>query len=152
MNASPLPAPRALSSPGRGRLGYLFRIARVYFNPSSGPLSFWYEEPCVNERAFEDHPSYFMRFQGKAGYRGPFDDNGVPLLNYLGDIGRQYNPIAIAQYGLARFNTWEASKDACDPRSWQASADWLVSQMRPNAHGRRSDAQRALRRGGPRGV
>ena len=47
-----------------------------------------------------------MRFQGKAAYAGPFDSAGVPLLDYRGDIGRQHNPIAIAQYGLARFNRW----------------------------------------------
>ena len=30
--------------------------------------------------------------------------NGIPLLNYHGIIGKQYNPIAIAQYGLGNLN------------------------------------------------
>ena len=49
-----------------------------------------------------------MTFAGKARYKGPFDATGIPLLDYQGDIGRQHNPIAIAQYGLARFNRWSA--------------------------------------------
>ena len=65
-----------------------------------------------------DGRQYFMRFQGKADYRGPLTSNGVPLLDYRGNIGRQHNPIAIAQYGLARFNRWCESRkvddhDAC---------------------------------------
>ena len=60
----------------------------------------------------------------------------MPLLDYRGDIGRQYNPIAIAQYGLARFNRWaDAGRSAVDQESWQAAADWLVTGMRPNASG-----------------
>jgi glycosyltransferase involved in cell wall biosynthesis len=53
-----------------------------------------------------------MRFQAKAAYAGPFDGAGVPLLDYRGDIGSQHNPIAIAQYGLARFNRWCNTPDA----------------------------------------
>src|SRR6202011_3670662 len=83
------------------RLRYLARIARVYARPSKGPLSFWHERPEINEAAFGDGREYFMRFQGKAAYAGPFDGAGVPLLDYRGDIGVQHNPIAIAQYGLA---------------------------------------------------
>ena len=45
-----------------------------------------------------------MRFAGKARYAGPFDRGRHSAARLSGDIGRQYNPIAIAQYGLARFN------------------------------------------------
>ena len=120
----------------RSRLAYLARIIRVYANRSSGPLSFWYEQPQINESAFADRLGYFMRFQGKAAYRGPFDRDGVPLLDYRGDIGRQHNPIAIAQYGLARFNRWVDDRQSSDDeRAWRAVANWLVSAMRPNAAG-----------------
>lgn len=116
------------------RLAYLARIARVYVNKSSGPLSFWYEQPTLNEHAFDGGTSYFMAFQGKAAYKGPFDERGVPLLDYRGDIGHQYNPIAIAQYGLARFNRWvESGHCAADEEAWRAVADWLSTELRPNA-------------------
>ncbi len=107
----------------------------MYAHRSSGPLSFWYEQPLVNERAFEDGRQYFMRFQGKAVYRGPFDIEGVPLLDYQGDIGRQYNPIAIAQYGLARFNRWHETHAPQDEKAWMAAANWLVRTLRANDAG-----------------
>ncbi len=125
------PAPSARPS----RIAYLARIARVYARRSSGPLSFWYEPPRLNEQAFVDRRRYFMCFQGKAVYRGPFDENGVPLLDYHGDIGRQYNPIAIAQYGLARFNTWCDTRSEDDLRAWLAATTWLERQLTPNRAG-----------------
>ena len=76
-----------------------------------------------------------MRFQGKAAYAGPFDGAGVPLLDYRGDIGRQHNPIAIAQYGLARFNRWCNTADDADRAAWLAVAQWLTRELTPNAHG-----------------
>jgi hypothetical protein len=118
-----------------GRVSYLARVLRVYAHRSSGPLSFWYERPELNERAFGGGREYFMRFQGKALYRGPFDAAGIPLLDYQGDIGRQYNPIAVAQYGLAKYNAWSATGNAGDRAAWVAVADWLAREMRPNRHG-----------------
>lgn len=114
---------------------YLTRVLRVYAHRSSGPLSFWYERPELNERAFDGGGEYFMRFAGKARYKGPFDAEGIPLLDYQGDIGRQYNPIAIAQYGLARFNAWSSLGDPADRAAWIAVADWLSREMRPNPSG-----------------
>jgi heparosan-N-sulfate-glucuronate 5-epimerase len=117
------------------RMRYLARIVHVYARPSTGPLSFWHERPEINEAAFGDGPEYFMRFQGKAAYAGPFDAAGVPLLDYRGDIGRQHNPIAIAQYGLARFNCWCNTADDADRAAWLTVAHWLTRELKPNAHG-----------------
>ena len=117
------------------RLTYLARIARVYAQPSSGPLSFWYEQPEVNEAAFSGGREYYMLFQGKARYAGPFDGNGVPVLDYQGDIGPQHNPIAIAQYGLARFNQWRRTGAPGDRAAWVAVAGWLATRLKPNRHG-----------------
>ena len=98
-------------------------------------MSFWHERPEINEAAFGDGREYFMRFQGKAAYAGPFDGAGVPLLDYRGDIGRQHNPIAIAQYGLARFNRWCNTSDETDRVAWTAVAQWLTRELKPNTHG-----------------
>jgi hypothetical protein len=126
-------APERPSRPGR--LAYLARIARVYARRGSGPLSFWYETPELNERAFDGSGEYYMRFAGKTAYKGPFDAAGIPLLDYQGDIGRRYNPIAIAQYGLARYNAWSAGGADADRRAWAAAADWLAAKLRSNRHG-----------------
>jgi heparosan-N-sulfate-glucuronate 5-epimerase len=130
-----LPSPDRSRRP-RSRAAYLARVLRVYTHRSSGPLSFWHERPELNESAFGGNGrEYFMRFAGKARYQGPFDAAGIPLLDYQGDIGRQYNPIAIAQYGLARFNAWTMSDAADDRAAWITVADWLAREMRPNRHG-----------------
>ena len=76
-----------------------------------------------------------MQFQGKAAYRGPFDTGGVPLLDYRGEIGRQHNPIAIAQYGLARFNRWGRTASICDHSAWLRAATWLERELVPNSFG-----------------
>ena len=123
-------------SPRReGRVGYLSRVLRIYSRQRSGPLSFWYERPELNESGFGGRLGYFMRFDGKARYPGPFDASGIPLLDYRGHIGRQYNPIAVAQYGLARFNAWTLSGAAGDRDAWIACADWLAGTMRRNRQG-----------------
>lgn len=116
------------------RLAYLARVLRVYVHRRSGPLSFWYEQPEVNEQAFGG-VEYFMRFAGKARYKSPFDAAGIPLLDYQGDIGRQHNPIAIAQYGLARFNRWSTTRAEDDRAAWTGAADWLARALRKNSHG-----------------
>jgi heparosan-N-sulfate-glucuronate 5-epimerase len=126
----------AAAHPGEattGRVAHLARIARVY--RSAGPRSFWYDRPELNERAFGDGVEYYLRFQGKARYPGPFDRVGVPLLDYGGEIGRQYNPIAIAQYGLARFNRGCITDDPVDRGAWLAATRWLERELRPNALG-----------------
>ena len=47
---------------------------------------------------------YYMSFREKADYAGHYDAGGIPMLDYRGAIGLQYNPIAIAQWGLANYN------------------------------------------------
>jgi len=117
------------------RVEYLTRVLQVYARPSSGPLSFWHEEPELNQARRRDPRQYFMRFRGKAHYAGPFDAGGIPLLDYRGRIGRQYNPIAIAHYGLARFNRWCGEGDSGDRTAWLAASRWLVTNLQSNAHG-----------------
>ena len=51
-----------------------------------------------------------MPFFEKADYVGPHDADGIPLLDYHGNIGLQYNPIAISQWGLGNFNLFLRSK------------------------------------------
>lgn len=128
------PAP-ASPARARARIAHVRRALQVYTRRGAGPLSFWYEEPEINYACRHDPRQYFMRFRGKADYRGPFDACGVPLLDYRGNIGRQYNPIAVAQYGLARFNRWCEAGSAADRTAWLAASRWLAENLQPNAHG-----------------
>lgn len=87
------------------RLNYYRRIFAAYLMPQKSQLTFWHEVPEVNENFRPGElGEYYMPFTTKADYPGDYDQNGIPLLNYHGKVGLQYNPIAIAQYGLGNYN------------------------------------------------
>jgi hypothetical protein len=76
-----------------------------------------------------------MVFGSKADYAGPFDQSSVPLLDYRGALGRQYNPIAISQYGLGNYNLYVRTQDTHRRTKFLGIADWLVSTLIPNSAG-----------------
>lgn len=76
-----------------------------------------------------------MPFTGKANYQGAYDEFGIPQLDYHGRIGLQYNPIAIAQYGLGNYNLWRSTNDPDRRRKFFLVADWLVANLEQNSHG-----------------
>ena len=76
-----------------------------------------------------------MLFSEKAGYSGPFDASGIPQLDYHGRIGVQYNPIAIAQYGLGNYNLWRQHGDPARRGKFFRTADWLCEHLEINSQG-----------------
>ena len=75
-------------------------------------LTFWHESPQENLNARPGElGEYYMTFAEKADYSGAYDSAGIPLLDYHGKIGLQYNPIAIAQYGLGNYNLFRRTGD-----------------------------------------
>ena len=109
---------------------YLQRLS--WFRTSQ--LTFWHETPEINPRATAARlGEYYMLFREKADYSGHYDDAGIPNAQYHGAIGLQYNPIAIAQWGLANYNYF------CETgKGWHKTlkaADWLASNLEQNAHG-----------------
>lgn len=119
------------------RLRYWRRIAEAYLFSRNSALTFWHETPAIHPKArYDAIGPYYQTFADKARYPGPFDDQGVPLLDYHGDIGRRYNPIAIAQYGLARYNRFLETSGSADKAAFLAQADWLCANLKPNARGR----------------
>jgi heparosan-N-sulfate-glucuronate 5-epimerase len=81
-----------------GRLSYLRRVFSAYLSGKTSQLTFWHGEPQVNEN-FEPGKlgEYYMPFFTMAVYAGYYDEQGIPMLDYRGAIGLQYNPIAMAQ-------------------------------------------------------
>jgi hypothetical protein len=76
-----------------------------------------------------------MQFREKADYAGHYDGAGIPMLDYKGAIGLQYNPIAIAQWGLANYNRFcDTGEEDRRAKAMQA-ADWLCANLEENAHG-----------------
>jgi len=76
-----------------------------------------------------------MTFYDKTLYPGPFDDKGIPMLDYKGVIGRQYNPIAIAQYGLGFYNRYVKENKEEYLNKFLGQCDWLVDNLEKNKYG-----------------
>jgi hypothetical protein len=120
----------------RNRISYYSRIIPAYFGGGTSQLSFWHERPAINPNCLYDSiGEYYMTFDDKAAYAGPFDGVGIPLLDYRGKIGRQYNPIAIAQYGLANWNRYMRLGEREYFQRAKKQADWLVENLVENRYG-----------------
>lgn len=116
-------------------LNYYRRVLQAYLNPGHSQLSFWHDHPQASRFEVGSLGDYYMPFVEKADYPGPFDDAGIPLLDYRGRLGRQYNPIAIAQYGLGNYNLYHRTH-SCDRRCrFLKAANWLVDNLEQNSHG-----------------
>lgn len=118
------------------RLNYYRRLFAAYLLPQKSQLTFWHDVPEVNEGFRpKELGEYYMPFTGKADYRGQYDSDGIPLLDYHGKLGLQYNPIAIAQYGLGNYNLFRRTGTAERRRKCLAVADWLVAHLEQNPAG-----------------
>jgi heparosan-N-sulfate-glucuronate 5-epimerase len=117
-------------------LRYYRRIFSAYLLPGKSHLTFWHETPAENPNATaEQLGEYYMLFAEKAEYAGAYDSSGIPLLDYHGHIGLQYNPIAIAQYGLGNYNLFRRTGDPVRRNKFFLVADWLCSHLERNPHG-----------------
>ena len=119
-------------------LRYYRRIFSAYLVGGKSHLTFWHETPAENPYAtVKELGEYFMLFTEKADYAGHYDSSGVPQLDYHGHIGLQYNPIAIAQYGLGNYNLYRrnADPDLERRRKFFVAADWLCSHLEQNPQG-----------------
>jgi heparosan-N-sulfate-glucuronate 5-epimerase len=115
---------------------YYRRVASAYLLGGQSHLSFWHETPEENRNACADQlDEYYMLFREKADYAGPYDAAQIPLLDYHGSIGQQYNPIAIAQYGLGNYNLFRREGTLARRDKAFRAADWLIEHLERNAQG-----------------
>ena len=122
----------------RTRYNYYRRILDAYLTHRPSQLTFWHEVPEVNEQSCVGVlGDYHMVFQSKADYSGRYDADGIPLLDYRGVLGPQYNPIAIAQYGLGNFNLYKRCGDPARFERAKKASDWLVRNLETNSWGLR---------------
>jgi hypothetical protein len=118
------------------RLNYYKRIFAAYLTNKKSHLTFWHGEPQVNQSLKVDRlGQYYMPFLNKADYPGQLDENGIPLLDYHGTIGLQYNPIAVAQYGLGNYNRYARTGDPERRQRFLGVADWLAANLEQNQAG-----------------
>ena len=117
-------------------LRYYRRIFSAYVLVGKSHLTFWHETPRENPDSKSDElGQYYMLFTEKADYQGTYDASGIPQLDYHGQIGLQYNPIAIAQYGLGNYNLWQRTGDPGHKEKFFRVADWLCSNLQQNSPG-----------------
>lgn len=117
-------------------LNYLRRIIPAYILKKNSQLTFWHGTPEINENASPyELGEYYMRFVYKANYKGPFDEKGTPMLDYKGKIRKQYNPIAIAQYGLGNYNLYKKTKNYIYNEKFIQMANWLLNNIEKNKYG-----------------
>jgi heparosan-N-sulfate-glucuronate 5-epimerase len=120
----------------RGRWKYYRRIFSAYLTRQTSQLTFWHEVPEANPSATPGLlGGYYMPFTTKAEYASHLDANGVPMLDYRGALGLQYNPIAIAQYGLGNYNLFCRTKSQQSCLKFLKVADWLVANLELNRAG-----------------
>jgi heparosan-N-sulfate-glucuronate 5-epimerase len=117
-------------------LSYYRRILSAYVLGGQSHLTFWHETPEENLNANPGElGENYMVFAEKANYKGVYDAVGIPQLDYRGKIGRQYNPIAIAQYGLGNYNLFCRTGDTDCRNNVLRIADWLVQHLEQNPQG-----------------
>jgi heparosan-N-sulfate-glucuronate 5-epimerase len=118
------------------RFHYLHRVASAYLGGGNSQLTFWHDEPAVNPNFKQSElGEYYMPFTEKADYAGVFDGGGIPMLDYRGTLGRQYNPIAIAQWGLGNFNLFLRTRDPQRKAKFILAGNWLCDHLEQNPHG-----------------
>jgi heparosan-N-sulfate-glucuronate 5-epimerase len=118
------------------RLHYYQRIFEAYLLRRSSHLNFWHDIPRENPNAsIASLGEYYMPLAEKANYAGPYDAAGIPMIDYRGRIGVQYNPIAIAQWGLGNFNLFRRGAAESHRRKVFAACDWLCANLRENQRG-----------------
>jgi len=115
-------------------LQYYRRIFSAYLLPGKSQLTFWHETPQANLGAsIHELGEYYMLFAKKADYPGHHDSAGIPMLDYHGRIGLQYNPIAIAQWGLGNYNLFCQGPSEERRNKFLAASDWLCAHLEPNS-------------------
>ncbi len=120
----------------KSKSNYLRRIFSSYVFAQNSQLTFWHEIPRVNtEACYDDLGPYYITFEQKARYPGPFDQFGIPLLNYHGSLGQQYYPIAVSQYALGNYNLFKKTHKSDFFRKFITNANWLINHLQTNEQG-----------------
>ena len=87
---------------------------------------------------FDDTPShYYVHTNGTKAIAlesgrfasPPFNPNGVPVVDYRGDIGRQINPVTVAQYGLNNWELYLQTQDMQYSDVVKIQSNWLVDHQ-----------------------
>jgi len=62
-------------------------------------------------------------------WEGSFDSDGIPLVDYGGEIGLQYNPVTISQHALANWALYLKTSKSKYRETFMKQADWLIEHL-----------------------
>jgi heparosan-N-sulfate-glucuronate 5-epimerase len=109
----------------------LWQRVERYFRQGSSSRAFWDTPLALGQNfAKQSGKGYYIDLSAKAGYTGPFDEQGIPLLNYYGNRGIQHNPAATAQYALGLLEKYWATGDENYRQRFFCQVDWLVDNLK----------------------
>jgi len=112
----------------------LLTIFVRYLHPKSS-VAFWHTPIGPVRYQYPTLSNYYIDLRAKINYKGPYDSEGIPILDYFGKIGKQYNPCAIAQWGLGAWQRWQEG-DAKAQETFFRAANWLSTQIEVDNRGR----------------
>jgi len=74
---------------------------------------------------------YYLNIESRVceGHFNIFDDNGIPLSDYGGNIGIQYNPVNVCAYALGNLNIYLKVKEKKYLNIFLRMADWLIENQ-----------------------
>lgn len=74
--------------------------------------------------------NYYIDFTDVAlNWHGSFDQEGIPLRNYGGKIGTQYQPVGIAHYALGNYELYLQTSDVKYKKTFLRQANWLCKNL-----------------------
>jgi len=112
------------------RLIYFNRIFSAYiFNRKSSNTRFWHLGFDRQSKEIGTLSNYYLDYKSKLSYLGPFDSDGVLMLDYGGNIGKQYNPDSIAQYALGSFELYSSTGSNVYLEKFLAQAEWFTRSI-----------------------
>ncbi|MBS7007118.1 D-glucuronyl C5-epimerase family protein [Anaerostipes sp.] len=120
-------------------MGRLIDTVKRYIQKDTSSLAFWwlplYEGDGNYNLSSHKVCDYYLDFSSKAEYDCLFDEDGVLLLDYKGSMGIQYNPCAVAQYGLGICSKYLKTKEDKYLKKIRIQAEWLCSTMKIDEKG-----------------
>lgn len=101
---------------------------KAYGGMIIGKTDYWHPDMVVNPDIKKDVIGcYYVDMRAKHIYEGAFDKDGIPLLEFDGDIC--YFPVTIAQYALGNFDMYIDKGSSEYLEHLILCADWFVNNL-----------------------
>jgi heparosan-N-sulfate-glucuronate 5-epimerase len=108
-----------------------------YLHPRSS-VAFWHTDIDAVFYPSESFCDYYIDFTSKLAYRGPADNKALPMLDYFGEVGARYNPVAMGQFALGAWSRYRRGGPGSDAgrAKFVDAAAWLAENLEVDSAGR----------------